>query len=91
MFKFTISGYSYQTIEDIDNILILHINEKTNNIPERFCGVAIGSFGDKWHWKDRELHRDNDLPAVEYANGDKQYFKNGNQYYPPPQSLTLPP
>lgn len=26
------------------------------------------------------LHRENNLPAVEYSNGRKYYWKNGNEY-----------
>ena len=29
-----------------------------------------------WYTGDR-IHRNNDLPAVEYANGDREWWKNG--------------
>ena len=31
----------------------------------------------KWY-KDGVLHRDNDLPAIEFANGNKEWYQNGN-------------
>ena len=34
--------------------------------------------GDTWWYnKDKKLHRDNDLPAFEFANGEKKWFVNG--------------
>ena len=29
-----------------------------------------------------EHHRDGDLPAIEWVNGDKYWFKNCKQYHP---------
>jgi hypothetical protein len=29
------------------------------------------------YYKNGLLHRDEDLPAIEYANGEKHYYKNG--------------
>jgi antitoxin component YwqK of YwqJK toxin-antitoxin module len=29
------------------------------------------------YYKNGQLHRDDDLPAVEFSNGDKHYYKNG--------------
>ena len=41
---------------------------------------SLDSFGNKC-WYDSvnkfELHRENDLPAVEYQNGSKSWYKNG--------------
>ena len=34
-------------------------------------------FGDVCHYKHGKFHRDNDLPAVVYANGDKYWYQNG--------------
>ena len=40
-------------------------------------------FSNKKIWyKNGKLHRDNDLPAIEYSNGDKVWCKNGIEYYP---------
>ncbi len=40
----------------------------------------IASNGDKiWH-KNRKRHRDNDEPAIEYINGDKEWYINGKLY-----------
>jgi len=33
--------------------------------------------GDTWWYKNKKLHRDNNLPAFELANGDKKWFVNG--------------
>jgi hypothetical protein len=33
-----------------------------------------------WFNVNRKLHRENDLPAVEYTNGDKLWFVNGKYY-----------
>lgn len=40
-------------------------------------GRYIDYYGDVEWFKEGELHRDNDLPAVECSNGDKSWFKNG--------------
>ena len=33
--------------------------------------------GTKYYYKNGKLHRDGDLPAIEYTNGRKCYYKNG--------------
>jgi hypothetical protein len=71
-----ISGYSYQTIEGVDNVLILHINEKTNFLPPRFYGFSINPNHTKYYYKNSVLHRDGDLPAIEWEDGSKAYYKN---------------
>ena len=39
---------------------------------------VVNSFGTtKYYNSKNQLHRDNDLPAIEFANGDKEYYKNG--------------
>jgi hypothetical protein len=80
--KFTISGYSYQTIEGTPNILFLHINEKINYLPFQFYGTVFWENGTKSYYQNSELHRDNDLPAVEHGSGTKLYYKNGVEYVP---------
>lgn len=37
--------------------------------------------GTKKHYKDGVLHR-KDGPAIEWANGDKEYWKKGIRYFP---------
>jgi hypothetical protein len=77
---YILSGYSYQTIEGVENILILHINEKmdlSNTGPERFYGVKTYQDGTKIYFKNGKWNRDGDLPAIEYGTGDKLYYKNG--------------
>ena len=36
---------------------------------------------DKQYWfQNGKLHRDNDLPAVVYANGDQIWYQNGKRH-----------
>jgi hypothetical protein len=40
--------------------------------------MEIDRYGNqRWYNADRELHRDNDLPAIEYADGGKEWWVNG--------------
>lgn len=51
--------------------------EKLSN--GNFCNVYAN--GDKFYFNSKsELHRDNDLPAVEYANGDAAWYINGRRH-----------
>ena len=34
-------------------------------------------FGHVYHYKHGKCHRDNDLPAIAYANGSKAWYQNG--------------
>jgi len=36
--------------------------------------------GDTFYFRDEQLHRDGDLPAIEYASGEKQWFVNGEYH-----------
>ena len=36
--------------------------------------------GDKSWWYKGHLHRENDLPAIIYANGDKYWWYNGKEH-----------
>ena len=38
--------------------------------------LLINNTGNKFWFKNGKLHRNNDLPAVEYANGGKCWYKN---------------
>ena len=39
---------------------------------------VIDQNGNKfWYNKEGQRHRDNDLPAIEWANGDKFWYQNG--------------
>ncbi len=40
-------------------------------------GLIVDSEGNKIWYKNGKLHRNKDLPAVEYANGNKYWYKNG--------------
>jgi hypothetical protein len=40
-------------------------------------GKHIDKHGNVRYYKNGKLHRDNDLPAEEWANGDKVWFQNG--------------
>jgi len=37
--------------------------------------------GTKYWYKDGLLHRDNNLPAIIYSDGDCGYYKNENRYW----------
>lgn len=38
----------------------------------------VDEYGTKrWLNNNEEFHRENDLPAIEYSNGDKWYFQKG--------------
>ncbi len=39
--------------------------------------MVVDSYGNKWWYKDNRIHRDNDLPAIEFHNGDKFWYKDG--------------
>ena len=40
--------------------------------------VEIDTDGNKYYRNSlRQFHRDNDLPAIEYVNGNKVWYKNG--------------
>jgi hypothetical protein len=34
----------------------------------------------RWYNENKELHRDNDLPAVEFVFGDKCWYVNGKRH-----------
>jgi antitoxin component YwqK of YwqJK toxin-antitoxin module len=36
-----------------------------------YCGTTY------WYNKSGQLHRENDLPAIEHSNGDKEWWING--------------
>ena len=43
--------------------------------------IKTDIYGDTYHYnKNDQLHRENDLPAIVYANGDKYWYKN-DQYH----------
>ena len=37
-------------------------------------------FRNVYHYKHGELHRDNDLPAIVYLHGGKQWWQNGERH-----------
>lgn len=46
-----------------------------------FCDMCNGktnSYGTTYWYKNGKLHRDNDQPAVIYANGSRRWYVNGN-------------
>ena len=52
------------------------MNNKKEIIEESIC--KIDKYGNKfWFNSKNELHRENDLPAIDYASGDKFWFLNG--------------
>lgn len=43
--------------------------------------TTIDSLGTKyWRNENGDFHRENDLPAVEFFNGEKRWYKNGELY-----------
>ena len=42
-----------------------------------FTGCYVNANGTKRYYKNGQVHRDGDLPAVICADGDKHYYKNG--------------
>jgi hypothetical protein len=49
--------------------------ELTDLIP--IDGEVITSSGEKFYFKNRKFHRDNDLPAITRRNGDMRWYKEG--------------
>ncbi len=43
-------------------------------------GLHINDWGDKRWYKNGKFHRDNDLPACEYPNGQNELYKNGMRH-----------
>jgi hypothetical protein len=39
--------------------------------------VTVGNDGTRWYNEEGQLHREGDLPAIEYADGDKWWYING--------------
>ena len=55
------------------------MNNKEEIIEESIC--KIDRDGNKYWFNSKdELHRDNDLPAVEYTDGDKAWYMNGKRH-----------
>ena len=52
------------------------MNNKKEIIEESIC--KVDQYGNKfWYNSKGELHRENDLPAIEYASGGKSWYLNG--------------
>ena len=45
--------------------------------------------GSKIWYKNDKCHRDGDLPAVEWDNGYKEWYKNGIRYFPIEQLIRI--
>jgi len=43
--------------------------------------IIFNNNGTKMWYKDKKIHRDNNLPAVIYSNGNCEYYKNGERYW----------
>jgi hypothetical protein len=43
-------------------------------------GKIVNEDGDVYYYKDDQLHRDDDLPAVEFATGTKWWYQNGKEH-----------
>lgn len=42
--------------------------------------TATYVWGTKYYYKNGRIHRDKDLPAIEYSSGRKEYYKNGQRF-----------
>ena len=42
--------------------------------------IHTNNFGTKEYYVNGKLHRSNDLPAIEFANGSKLYYVNGKKH-----------
>jgi hypothetical protein len=52
---------------------------ESDTFPNNFTGIVEYSNGDKYWYRNGELHRE-DGPAIEWADGDKYWFLNGKLY-----------
>ena len=48
-----------------------------SEVPKNFTGIAIFPGGPKFWFSNGKLHRENDLPAIEWSNGTKWWYFNG--------------
>lgn len=62
------------------NEIILKINSTVLEIPKDFTGIVECLNGSKFWCLNGKLHRENDLPACEYANGSKEWWFNGKRH-----------
>lgn len=70
-----VDGISYYKLEDI---LVLDIFEDNSIHPHLIFPNGTKTWS---YWGSFErLHRTNDLPAIEYANGDKEWWKFGKRH-----------
>lgn len=53
--------------------------KNTDDVPKNYTGIAVFSNGDKYWYKNGELHRE-DGPAREYANGIKAWWVDGKRH-----------
>ena len=51
-------------------------SDEIDNIPNK-NGCYINEHGTKSYYRNNKLHRDGDLPAVEYSTGDKSWLRKG--------------
>ncbi len=65
-------SFSDKQIEDMAKA-----DAKMNEIKN---GLFIDEYGNKRWYRDNELHRDDDLPAVELINGNKIWFQKGQRH-----------
>ena len=42
--------------------------------------IETDEWGTKHYYKNGERHRDGNLPAIEYPDGEKHYYKNGERH-----------
>ena len=53
--------------------------QKINNNNDIY-DECVSDSGNRHYYKNQLLHRDDDLPAVEYSNGDKHWYKDGKRH-----------
>src|SRR5437879_3441415 len=61
------------TVDDVYDIINHHFNELKRDEPTK-----IDEFGNKQWLRGGYLHRDNDLPAIEWQGGKREWYQNGS-------------
>jgi hypothetical protein len=55
------------------------LSKVKNILCKYFCYKEIDAYGSQFWFKNGERHRDNDLPAIIYSDGSKEWYNNGNR------------
>ena len=44
--------------------------------------VVVGKYATQWWYRDGNLHRDGNKPAVIWSNGTQYWYRDGEMYHP---------